>query len=309
MLPLLLYHYPESPYAEKVRQFLGLCEVPWVSIRVPPMPPRHGLELLVSGYRRIPVAQQGGDIFCDSQLICEEIAALGEGACSASIATPGHQALAGRAQSEVFFAALTAMPATRLLWALLRQWGLGGTLAFVKDRQTMMANTTLRVPQGQRARQIWHDYLDELERLLTGQATLHGDSLGYLDLVCYHPLTLHCQLAGRKAITAWPKVAAWFDGLAQRQWPPLEERETSMGLQEAQRAPRPLPESEDHPWLAQHVQIVPDDYARSPLSGRLVAKTSDRWIVAREIAGPAGPIRVHVHFPLRGYTVSLSPGA
>ena len=74
----IIYHYPASPYAEKVRLLAGYLGVPWRSCDVPIQPPRDTLALLAGGYRRIPVMQLGADIFCDTAIICDEVIALAE---------------------------------------------------------------------------------------------------------------------------------------------------------------------------------------------------------------------------------------
>ncbi|CAF1649207.1 unnamed protein product [Adineta ricciae] len=66
---LILYHYPQSPFAEKIRMAMGLKKLNWRSVTVDRVPPRSHLEILTGGYRRIPVLQVGADIYCDTHLI------------------------------------------------------------------------------------------------------------------------------------------------------------------------------------------------------------------------------------------------
>ena len=60
----VLHHYEASPYAEKIRLMFGYTGLRWHSVISPPMPPRPNLDPLTGGYRRIPVAQKGADLFC-----------------------------------------------------------------------------------------------------------------------------------------------------------------------------------------------------------------------------------------------------
>lgn len=46
------------------------------SVHFTSRPPRPALALLTGGYRRMPVAQIGADIFCDTRIIAAEIARL-----------------------------------------------------------------------------------------------------------------------------------------------------------------------------------------------------------------------------------------
>ena len=75
---MILHHYPMSPFSEKIRLMFGYADMEWLSVISPESPPRPIVEPLVGGYRRIPVAQSGADIFCDSRLIADEIANLGQ---------------------------------------------------------------------------------------------------------------------------------------------------------------------------------------------------------------------------------------
>ena len=102
--PLILYHYPASPYAEKVRLLAGYLGVAWQSVDVPIQPPRDQLAILAGGYRRIPVMQCGADIFCDTAVICDEVISRSDTSlapCSAEAL-----AIAHRAETDVFFAAI-----------------------------------------------------------------------------------------------------------------------------------------------------------------------------------------------------------
>ncbi|MFT6046309.1 MAG: hypothetical protein ACI9WC_002014, partial [Arenicella sp.] len=73
---MILHHYKLSPFSEKIRLMFGYCDMSWSSAISPAMPPRSIVDPLAGGYRRIPVAQLGADIFCDSRIITSEIAEL-----------------------------------------------------------------------------------------------------------------------------------------------------------------------------------------------------------------------------------------
>ena len=76
MQEFILYHYAMSPFSEKVRAMLGYAGLSWQSVIVREMPPRPMLSALAGGYRKVPVAQSGADVFCDSRAIADEIARL-----------------------------------------------------------------------------------------------------------------------------------------------------------------------------------------------------------------------------------------
>ena len=64
----ILYHYPMSPYSEKLRVAMGASGISWQSVLVPEQPHRALLDTLIGGYRRIPVLQMGAHFFCDTRL-------------------------------------------------------------------------------------------------------------------------------------------------------------------------------------------------------------------------------------------------
>ena len=75
MTDIILHHYDNSPFSEKVRLLFGLRSVAWRSVIQPVIMPKPDLTPLTGGYRRIPVLQVGADVFCDTQVILAEVAA------------------------------------------------------------------------------------------------------------------------------------------------------------------------------------------------------------------------------------------
>jgi glutathione S-transferase len=70
---LILHHFDISPYAEKIRKVLGVKDLEWKSVLIPPVMPKPLLTALTGGYRKTPVLQIGADIYCDTQLIAQTI--------------------------------------------------------------------------------------------------------------------------------------------------------------------------------------------------------------------------------------------
>jgi glutathione S-transferase len=71
--PIILHHFDESPFSEKIRIVFGLKDIAWTSGRINRMMPRPDLMPMTGGYRRTPVMQTGADIYCDSQCILREL--------------------------------------------------------------------------------------------------------------------------------------------------------------------------------------------------------------------------------------------
>jgi glutathione S-transferase len=72
-LPIILHHFDESPFSEKVRLVFGLKNIAWASVQISRIMPRPDLMPMTGGYRRTPVMQIGADIFCDTQVILREL--------------------------------------------------------------------------------------------------------------------------------------------------------------------------------------------------------------------------------------------
>ena len=76
MADIVLHHYWESPYAEKIRRILGFKQLAWKSVIIPMIMPKPDLLALTGGYRKTPVMQVGADIYCDTDCIARVIERL-----------------------------------------------------------------------------------------------------------------------------------------------------------------------------------------------------------------------------------------
>ncbi|KAK5661462.1 hypothetical protein OQA88_11363 [Cercophora sp. LCS_1] len=72
-LPIILYHYPFSPYARRVVWYLRLRGIPYTECLQPPILPRPDLALLGLSYRRIPTLTLGTEIYLDTRLILSKL--------------------------------------------------------------------------------------------------------------------------------------------------------------------------------------------------------------------------------------------
>ena len=71
--PIILHHFPQSPFSEKIRLIFGLKKIAWTSVVITRIMPRPDLMPMTGGYRRTPVMQIGADIYCDTQCIMREL--------------------------------------------------------------------------------------------------------------------------------------------------------------------------------------------------------------------------------------------
>src|SRR6201987_5246721 len=71
--PIILHHFDESPFSEKIRLIFGIKKIAWTSVLITRIMPRPDLMPMTGGYRRTPVMQIGADIYCDTQCIMREL--------------------------------------------------------------------------------------------------------------------------------------------------------------------------------------------------------------------------------------------
>lgn len=301
---MILHHYDASPYAEKIRLMFGLTNARWQSLISPVQPPRPNVDPLTGGYRRIPVAQVGADIFCDSTLIAREIARATDcPALDPANVDAGAAALMSQAEKQAFFAAITAIPPLRLLGTMLLAFGPVGTYRFAKDRAGLLKGGTVRPPKGAQAQTILDSLMDALETRLADQPWVGGDAASVADFTVYHPLWLHVS-CNRRPLKAGPKVMAWYQRVGDLGHGLREDITQDQAFAAARTAePRPLPASasEVPVALGTMVDVAPADYGLVPVTGTLAAVTEDRIIVARSHADLG---TLHIHFPRAGYSIN-----
>lgn len=302
---LILHHYDASPYAEKIRLMFGLERMRWHSVLSPEQPPRPHVDPLSGGYRRIPIAQIGADVFCDTFVIAQEVARLAQAPeLDPEQATGEAAAILARAEGEVFFAAIGSVSPATLIGTLLRTLGPWGTLKFALDRARMMQDATVKPPRGEAARAVMQSYLEALEGHLTGQDYLAGSSPSIADLAAYHPLWLHVRSRRRPLDERYRQVGRWYERISALGHGQREELAPERAFEAARAArPRPVPATigASDPRIGRRVSVAPSDYGTVPVVGELVALTPSRCIVARETE-PFGTL--HVHFPLRGFSLA-----
>lgn len=300
----ILHHYEASPYAEKIRLMFGRAGMEWGSVLAPPMPPRPSVDPLAGGYRRIPVAQQGADVFCDTALIAFEVSELAHlPALAPSSVDHDLESLLALAEGDVFFSAITGASSGKVLLNLLKQFGLFKTLRFIKDRSGMMQGGTIKPPQGAAARQVFDEYLDQLDEVLSSRDWLTaGQQPGYADFAAFHPIWLRLGITGSALDQQRAHLAAWYARVGAVGYGQRRELSADQAMAFAREAsPRALPDNMvSHPQLHQRVSVAPSDYGRQAVVGELVAVTDERLIIARNTPDLG---RVHVHFPVQGYEV------
>jgi len=300
---LILHHYAMSPYSEKVRAMLGYAGLPWDSVVTKEMPPRPDVAALAGGYRRIPVAQRGADVFCDSRVIASEVAeAAGRPELAPEAMGDDERRWVEDAEGQVFFACILAGGSPELRRKARETLSLMEGLRFLKDRVGLGRKASVPMPGLRRSGVILREHLARVEAALEGDF-LFGAAPRLGDFATYHSLWFVRDLGEKDVVTRHPKTMAWMDRI--RDFGQGQRRD--IGPEDALRVAReatPLPIDEEHAqheWIGRQVRVAPADYGQVPTSGELAGSTPTRWILRRE--DPRVGV-VHVHFPRDGYVVT-----
>ena len=300
---MILHNYALSPYSEKIRLMFGYAGVAWRSALCPEMPPRAGLAPLVGGYRRIPVAQAGADLFCDTRLISAEIAALADKpALDPANCDESALGLSAGLEAEVFMACIAAIPPGRTLKQLFRKMGLSGAVRFIVDRAGIAKQAQSPTLSHKRAVILFDRHLRELEQCLANAGPfLFGDTPSHADFAAYHTFWFHRVVGELPMPPGVPAVAAWYARMGEFGHGEVSEVTPGAAFDAARQAePRAIPQALlGHERLGDRVTVQPVDYALDGTSGELVGGDERRWIIARDTEFG----RLHVHFPCEGFTL------
>lgn len=300
MQELILYHYAMSPFSEKIRVMLGYAGLSWQSVTVKEMPPRPVLSILAGGYRKVPVAQNGADIFCDSRAIADEIVRL-SGKKELSLAGQPQEVIdfVRTTDLDVFLACVIAASDGRMLKKLVKQTSLFHTFRFLKDRITMGRKSRVKALRGPQAKEKVIQHIAAMESMLEADY-LFGDTPCIADFSAYHGLWFACDLAGKPWLRDYPKVEAWMKRMKAFGHGDSREITIDQALDIARNAtPRAIESSSDD-LTGENVEIAPDDYGREPVAGKLVFADGQALILERSHARVG---QVNVHFPRQGFAV------
>lgn len=304
-MSLILHHYPLSPYSEKIRAMLGFTKSEWVSCITTEAPPRGDLDLLTGGYSRIPVAQMGSDIFCDTRLIADEIAQL-SGIPSLSDATLSSEDLKLRQwfETKLFFACINRSFSFSLLKRIARDKGVINLLAFLKDRVQMGMSASISMGSPKSAPKYINQAIKDISTRLGIDDFIGGDEPNILDFSAYHCFWFLHEVGQKHDLDQHQKVLGWYHRMNQFSAAPSQEINLDEALKVAQdTTPRALDQQclQDH-RIGSRITIAPNDYRKVPVSGILAGVDERRWIIRREQPETG---TVHLHFPVNGVDVTI----
>ena len=224
MSDLILHHYALSPFSEKVRAMLGYAGLDWQSVTVREMPPRPQLAPLAGGYRKIPVAQSGADVFCDTRIIGAEIAALaGKPELVASNAGVDVQDFVARVDLDIFLACIISAGNMTLLRKVLKESSLLDLGRLLWDRIAMGSKAKVKTNSPKQMKRMVEAHLTDLEGKLESHPFLFGDTPTAADAAVAPVLdmivTLPVATDLRKAAEARAALAAYVAGVREAIYP------------------------------------------------------------------------------------------
>nr|HEV8012059.1 glutathione S-transferase family protein [Bradyrhizobium sp.] len=303
-LPIILHHFDESPFSEKVRLVFGLKNIAWSSVRISRIMPRPDLMPMTGGYRRTPVLQIGADIYCDTQAILRE---LERRFPEPTLFPAGFD---GVASATAMWTDRTFFQSTVNL--------VFGSLAdkvppdFIADREKLrgarfdVAAMAAAIPQ---MRDQFRAHVQWMEAQLgDGRSWMCGDKPGLCDINAYMNVWyLRANLPGEaeRLLAEFTRTRAWETRMRAVGHGRRSEMSTAAALDIAAGAtPRTAvladPGDPNGRKPGDRVEVMPDDYGRIKVSGEIVALSSDH-IAIRRHDPRAG--EVVVHFPRAGFLV------
>ena len=304
----LLHHYGSSPYAEKIRLALGLKDVEWGSVETAPMPPRPLLDPLTGGYRRIPVMQVGADIFCDTHAILPALERLhpepslypGLPAGVADLLTYGFE-------RDIWLAAI----------GVRVHFNGDAPADFIRDRKedylyVDMSQAGMEPDFPRNAQRVagWVARLGQV--LAGGRRFLGGDEPGAADLGFFHVIWLMRNNPAQAKVDTLLTLApllGWYDRVAAIGHGRRRDVSAEDALAAARVAEPALVQGSNTVEtlvpirVGDPVTVTPDDFARKPVPGALVAIDGERIVIGREDPDLGA---LHLHFPRAGFTVSAA---
>ena len=305
MPDLILHHYPNSPFSEKVRVAFGIKKLAWRSVEIPNMMPKPDLMPLTGGYRKTPVLQVGADIYCDTQLILLELEKRTPKPPLLPVGQEGEaRGIAMWIDRNIFWSAVGVV-----------MGAIGDQLpeVFKKDRSEFSGRAfdsdKLKAAAPMALEQTYAHLSLAEQMLRDGRPYLLGAAPSLADCALHNPVWFLQVRMGKGATPApldrLPKIVAWAERMKAFGSGKPTEMPATEALDVAKAAtPEKAKVDEGDPSglkAGQKVSVVPDDTGKVPVSGTLVGLTNERVSIMRSDPRVADVV---VHFPRAGYIVT-----
>jgi len=305
---IILHHFDASPFAEKVRLALGIKGLSWKTVQIPMIMPKPKLMPLTGGYRKTPVMQIGAEIFCDSNLIIEEL--------------------------ELRFPEKSLYPNNE--YGLVRAFSNWSDIAFFQPGAGLSMGLNEGLPEPLlNDRKIFFKFMDfstlsesiphlhgqflaqlaNLEHMLAKeQKYLCGNSPGALDILAYFPVWMARANfpAEEQFLSSFSALLQWERRMATIGHGNPQECSEDYALDSARHTTPPALADANEAELDdkvlglqanQLVNITPTDYGEVAVQGRLKILNHHKVVIQREDAQIG---LSSIHFPRSGFAVSAA---
>jgi len=303
----IFHHYPPSLFSEKVRALFGYLRMEWQSVIIPAIMPRPLLMPLSGGYRKTPIMQIGANVYCDTQVICRQLAHL---AGNDTLYAAGFAAerVAQWADSDLFRTVVSLNFREAALAAQMSQLSADAIAALQKDRAELSGGAPIVGIPPSAAEAHFQEYLGSLESSLES-AYLFGEVASIADFSVYHCLWF---VAGNPVnasmLEDWPRVQAYMARLKAFGHGKVTEISAADAHAVGKQTEPVVPDdARVDSRLAgklkagQNVAVSATDYGRNPIAGSLVKWTSKEIVILRQDPEVGS---IMVHFPNTGFAVS-----
>ena len=211
---LIIHQYSHEPaFSVKTRLMLGFKNAEWFAVNHSTILPKPDLTPLTAGYRQIPVAQVGADIYCSSELVMD----LLEARIPQPSLTQGSGAGLGRglaywAEDTLFWLNVLIVCGSDFEAAKRED--------FNADRRQMLPG--IYDPEAMKAAlpgnlQLLRAHLDLIERQLEdGRSYIWGSQPDIADISLYFPLDFlsYCRNGNETILSQYPAISAWMERVA-----------------------------------------------------------------------------------------------
>mmetsp|Transcript_7222 Transcript_7222/g.9419 ORF Transcript_7222/g.9419 Transcript_7222/m.9419 type:complete len:318 (+) Transcript_7222:50-1003(+) len=307
---IVLHHYPESVFSEKVRILLGIKGLKWRSLEVPIINKGRITSEWTGGYRRIPVMQIGADFYCDTELICREL--------EKRFPTPGRllqenelSIIASHFFDRVIFNGVTANMFSSSSDFALNNLDMA---EFMQDRQVLIGESALSVKiKGKTRKTMRNQLLANLalceKVLLDGRKfMIPGDLPSLLDVSAYAQFWFINNTLSTNELASFKRIAEYMlrmktFGHGFRKSITVQECR-AMAKKSMLSKILAFNSNSIHLERGSIVGVRPADFGDFDVLGTLVGSSSDEIIIERHDKDIGGTVRVH--FPHQGYFVQAS---
>lgn len=303
MAELIVHHYQNSPFSQKLRSILGYKKLAWKSVTVPNIMPKPDVVALTGGYRRTPFLQIGADIYCDTALIADVLERLAPEPTLYPQACEGaSRLLAQWADFNLFWSGIAFCFQPAGMANIFAGVSPEQMQAFAADRAPFRASLQRMAP-AEAMGQI-REMLRQLEHMLAAQDFLCGAVPSIADFSVYHSIWFMHDVAKLPGVLdATPRLAGWAARIAAFGNGERSDMSSADALAVARTGKtedlsgRPFIDFHKLP-LGSQVTIRASDYGMDPVQGELVLADANEWAIKRtdDRAGD-----VVVHFPRLGF--------